>query len=423
MVRLHDDQVARDKSFRRNLLFLAVAKHNRCGVQSSRQAFSARLRAPVKVCVHSHDGNDGESKNDALRIIAKKGEEERSADEEPEHRIARGVASDVAPAGAFLLDDAVRAEGAEAILGLFRGQTATGIAEAVYPRDWNNRRIPSLKPAVYLFQKPARRDSRALVDARLEQRDLAQLRADETRVLAVADLLVSASASGVDGRTRLGALGEKRMRSVYPVKSKAAHMSLARLNPLNKFGNWVQHACASPEDEECGGLSFVGSQPHMGEKHMRPSRFHLLLAGISTMIAQPYGAAAAEKVFKLEEATIADIREAISSGALTSEKLVDFYVARIAAYDRAGPRLNSIIAVNPSAKADAAALDKERAEKGPRGPLHGIPVLLKDNVDAINMPTTKRIGRHERRHTSGRRLDHKGASGSGRCHPRQGGDG
>lgn len=106
------------------------------------------------------------------------------------------------------------------------------------------------------------------------------------------------------------------------------------------------------------------------------------------MIAQPYGAAAAEKVFNLEEATIADIRAAMASGALTSEKLVDLYVARISAYDRAGPRLNSIIAVNPSAKADAAALDKERAEKGPRGPLHGIPVLLKDNVDAVNMPTT-----------------------------------
>ena len=98
--------------------------------------------------------------------------------------------------------------------------------------------------------------------------------------------------------------------------------------------------------------------------------------------------AAAEKVFKLEEATIADIREAVSSGALSSEKLVDLYLARIAAFDRAGPRLNSIIAVNPSAKADAAALDKERAEKGPRGPLHGIPVLLKDNIDVSNMPTT-----------------------------------
>jgi hypothetical protein len=92
--------------------------------------------------------------------------------------------------------------------------------------------------------------------------------------------------------------------------------------------------------------------------------------------------------FRLEEATIAEINKAVAAGALSSEKLVELYLARIAAYDRAGPRLNSIIYINPKAKAEAAALDKERADKGPRGPLHGIPVLLKDNIDVANMPTT-----------------------------------
>lgn len=120
---------------------------------------------------------------------------------------------------------------------------------------------------------------------------------------------------------------------------------------------------------------------------MRGLFLHLVLAGVSTLTAG-MAASAQEKVFKLEEATIADIREAMAAGALSSEKLVDLYIARISAYDRAGPRLNSVIAVNPNAKADAAALDKERAEKGPRGPLHGIPVLLKDNIDAVGMPTT-----------------------------------
>ena len=120
---------------------------------------------------------------------------------------------------------------------------------------------------------------------------------------------------------------------------------------------------------------------------MRGLFLHLVLAGVSTLTAG-IAASAQEKVFKLEEATIADIREAMAAGALSSEKLVDLYIARISAYDRAGPRLNSVIAVNPNAKADAAALDKERAEKGPRGPLHGIPVLLKDNIDAVGMPTT-----------------------------------
>src|SRR5262245_10458838 len=112
------------------------------------------------------------------------------------------------------------------------------------------------------------------------------------------------------------------------------------------------------------------------------------LIGVACSIALPAGLSAAENTFRLEEATIAEIHEAVIAGALSSEKLVELYLARIAAYDRAGPRLNSIIYINPNAKAEAAALDKERADKGPRGPLHGIPVLLKDNIDVANMPTT-----------------------------------
>jgi amidase len=112
------------------------------------------------------------------------------------------------------------------------------------------------------------------------------------------------------------------------------------------------------------------------------------LISLTYPIALPGGLSAAESRFSLEEATIADIQEAVGAGALSSERLVELYLARIAAYDRAGPRLNSIISINPNAKAEAAALDKERADKGPRGPLHGIPVLLKDNIDVVNMPTT-----------------------------------
>ena len=105
------------------------------------------------------------------------------------------------------------------------------------------------------------------------------------------------------------------------------------------------------------------------------------LISVTSSIGLSAGLSAAENTFRLEEATIAEIHEAVGAGALSSEKLVELYLARIAAYDRAGPRLNSIITINPNAKAEAAALDKERAEKGPRGPLHGIPVLLKDNID------------------------------------------
>src|SRR3954471_18093978 len=121
---------------------------------------------------------------------------------------------------------------------------------------------------------------------------------------------------------------------------------------------------------------------------MRHRWLSLFLISVTSSIGLSAGLSAAESSFSLEEATIAEIQEAVAAGALSSEKLVELYVARIAAYDRAGPRLNSIIYINPNAKAEAAALDKERAEKGRRGPLHGIPVLLKDNIDVANIPTT-----------------------------------
>jgi amidase len=92
--------------------------------------------------------------------------------------------------------------------------------------------------------------------------------------------------------------------------------------------------------------------------------------------------------FDLATATLADVQKAFESGALTSEKLVTLYQARIAAYDSAGPQIKAIIAVNPNALAQARALDAERKAKGPRGPLHGIPVVLKDNIDTAEMPTT-----------------------------------
>lgn len=88
------------------------------------------------------------------------------------------------------------------------------------------------------------------------------------------------------------------------------------------------------------------------------------------------------------EASIPELRAAMDAGRLTSVELVDAYLARIAAYDDAGPMLNAVIATNPSARQDAAALDRELADRGARGPLHGIPVLIKDNFDVAGMPTT-----------------------------------
>jgi Asp-tRNA(Asn)/Glu-tRNA(Gln) amidotransferase A subunit family amidase len=91
---------------------------------------------------------------------------------------------------------------------------------------------------------------------------------------------------------------------------------------------------------------------------------------------------------EVAEASIPQLQAALASGALTSRQLVLAYLARIAAYDQIGPSLNSIVTLNPAALAQADALDKERASKGPRGPLHGIPVLVKDNFDTLDMPTS-----------------------------------
>jgi amidase len=82
-----------------------------------------------------------------------------------------------------------------------------------------------------------------------------------------------------------------------------------------------------------------------------------------------------------EESKITELSEAMAEGRVTSFDLVQMYLFRIAQYDRSGPRLNSILEINPDALQIAQALDAERRERGPRGRLHGIPVLLKDNIN------------------------------------------
>ena len=91
----------------------------------------------------------------------------------------------------------------------------------------------------------------------------------------------------------------------------------------------------------------------------------------------------------VQEASIAELQAAMATGKLTARALAERYLARIKALDKAGPRLNAVIEVNPDALKIAAALDRERKEKGPRGPLHGVPILLKDNIaTADRMQTT-----------------------------------
>ncbi len=92
--------------------------------------------------------------------------------------------------------------------------------------------------------------------------------------------------------------------------------------------------------------------------------------------------------FRLQETTITDIQSAFSEGGLSARQLAEFYLNRIEAYDRDGPKINSIITVNPNAIEQAERLDIAFGQTGVGGPLHGIPVILKDQMDARGMPTT-----------------------------------
>ncbi len=92
--------------------------------------------------------------------------------------------------------------------------------------------------------------------------------------------------------------------------------------------------------------------------------------------------------FDVMEKSIAELNLALEAGTVTSQELVEQYLARIEAYDLRGPALNAIVTLNPRVREDAAALDAERASGTVRSPLHGIPVLLKDNYDTHDMPTT-----------------------------------
>lgn len=97
----------------------------------------------------------------------------------------------------------------------------------------------------------------------------------------------------------------------------------------------------------------------------------------------------AVKPFELDEITISQLQDGMKSGRYTAHSITEKYLERIAEIDKHGPAINSIIEMNPDALSIAKELDRERKGKGPRGPLHGIPVLIKDNIDtADRMMTT-----------------------------------
>jgi len=129
--------------------------------------------------------------------------------------------------------------------------------------------------------------------------------------------------------------------------------------------------------------------------HRRRFLQSTLLTGIASVVEPSLARADSERTtdriaaFEFEETTIEGLQSRMRSGELGARKIAEKYLERISTVDKHGPSINSVIELNPDAVAIADELDKERKVKGPRGPMHGIPVLIKDNIDtADRMATT-----------------------------------
>jgi amidase len=114
------------------------------------------------------------------------------------------------------------------------------------------------------------------------------------------------------------------------------------------------------------------------------STFAIMCALAGALMMSPANA----KQVEFDQASIAELQAAMAAGTLTAEKLTELSLARIEAFDRKGPKIHAVIALNPKALEIARGLDAERKAGKVRGPMHGIPVVLKDNFDTVDMPTT-----------------------------------
>jgi len=144
-----------------------------------------------------------------------------------------------------------------------------------------------------------------------------------------------------------------------------------------------------PIDDNIHGISTERGAGEQSAKGQMTRRNFLRVgtiaaAGVSLADVGKISAGTTNDLANLEEATIAQLQEKMANGSLTALGLVNFYLSRISQLDKAGPRITSVIETNPDARDIARQLDAERQSSGARGPLHGIPVLLKDNIDTAD---------------------------------------
>src|SRR5215472_10819433 len=127
----------------------------------------------------------------------------------------------------------------------------------------------------------------------------------------------------------------------------------------------------SDERREFSRRKFIGSAAMLGATAVAPVEFARTSAARTQSEVKP---------FELDEVTVAELQEGMKSGKFTAHAIAQKYLDRIEAIDKRGPAINSVIETNPDARSIADSLDEERKSKGSRGPLHGIPVLIKDNI-------------------------------------------
>ena len=153
----------------------------------------------------------------------------------------------------------------------------------------------------------------------------------------------------------------------------------------------AKKAAPSPSDASSAGFdrrSFLKGAAAGGAATLAGAAFGQSGAGPASASDPAAAAGSRPAPFELDEAALGDLQRRMADGGLSALRLTELYLGRIEALNRRGPELRAVIETNPDAPGIAAALDRERREKGPRGPLHGIPILLKDNIDTHDRMTT-----------------------------------